>query len=320
LIHFDFDDRYQDELIVGSAISKGNWVLLSTLFHAAVLALILFGPEWTFLRPDPAELEARQQELLRLQREREAAARRFVFVQPRVDIEAPKPPPRAELSDIDRQARAPERAEQPTNPLPFSRGDSVERTESAPPEERARGPETPPNPEPPTPEPPKPEPPEQIAKVLPPAPTGVRRESEPARPAPGRLGDALRNLERYVQNQTFNNPQGGANDPGQFIQFDTKGVEFGPWVRRFVAQVRRNWFIPNAAMSFRGHVVIQFNVHKSGRISDVNVVQPSSIDAFNRAAYQAIVGSNPTEPLPPEYPDPFAFFTVTFYYNEQPPL
>ena len=25
------------------------------------------------------------------------------------------------------------------------------------------------------------------------------------------------------------------------------------------------------------------------------------------------------EPLPPEYPDDKAFFTVTFYYNDQPP-
>ena len=33
-------------------------------------------------------------------------------------------------------------------------------------------------------------------------------------------------------------------DPGATIQFDTKGVEFGPWLRRFVAQVRRNWFVP----------------------------------------------------------------------------
>jgi TonB family protein len=316
LIHFDFDDRYQDELVVGSAISKRDGIVLSTAFHAVILALILFGPEWTFFQTDPAELEARQQELLRLQREREAAARRFVFVQPRVDIEAPKPPPRAELSDIDRQARAPERAEKPTNPLPFSRGNAAERVES-PPEERARGPEieTPPNPEPP-----KPEPPEQIAKALPPANTGLRRETEPARPTPGRLGDALRNLERYVQNQTFHNPQGGANDPGSAIQFDTKGVEFGPWIRRFVAQVRRNWFSPQAAMNFHGRVVVQFNIHKNGRITDVNVVQPSAIDAFNRAAYNAIVGSNPTEPLPPEYPDPMAFFTVTFFYNEQPPL
>ncbi len=57
-------------------------------------------------------------------------------------------------------------------------------------------------------------------------------------------------------------------------------------------------------MNFRGHVVIQFNIHKNGRITDVAVVQPSSIDAFNHAAYNAIISSNPVEPLPPEYPDP----------------
>ncbi len=314
MIHFDFDDRYQDEYVVGSAISKREGVLVSTLIHACVLGLILFGPDWTFLKTDPAELEARQQELERLQQEREREARRFVFVQPRVDFEAKQPPPRAELSDINRKAQAPQRPPNPTNPLPFSRGETVERTESAP-EERARGAETE---TPPNLEPPKPEPQEQLARALPPANIGIRREIDMSRPAPGRLGDALRNLERYVQNQTFNNPQGGT-DPGSTIQFDTKGVEFGPWIRRFVAQVRREWFIPNAAMSFRGHVVIQFNIHKNGRITDVRVVKPSSIDSFNRAAYNAIVGSNPTEPLPPEYPDPMAFFTVTFFYNEQPP-
>jgi TonB family protein len=241
--------------------------------------------------------------------------RRFVFVQPRADFEAKQPPPRAELSDVDRQAQARERAVTPSNPLPFSRGDTSERVEAAV-EERARGPETE---VPPSIEPPLPEPAEPIPQPLPPADAGLRRTPELSRPAPGRLGDALRNLERYVQNQTFSNPQGGVNDPGSTIQFDTKGVDFGPWIRRFVAQVRRNWFIPHAAMSFRGRVVIQFNIHRNGRITDVNVVSPSSIDAFNRAAYQAIVGSNPVEPLPPEYPDPMAFFTVTFFYNEQPP-
>ena len=132
------------------------------------------------------------------------------------------------------------------------------------------------------------------------------------------MPDALRNLQQYVQKETFNNPQGGLNQPGAAIQFDTKGVEFGPWLRRFVAQVRRNWFIPQAAMTFRGHVVVQFNIHKSGAISDVRIVQPSDIDGFNRAAMGAIVGSNPTEPLPPEYPTESALFTVTFYYNEDP--
>ena len=223
MIHFDFDERYQDELVVGSAISRREGILLAALVHAVLLAVLLFGPELTFLKTDPAELEARQQELERLQREREREARRFVFVQPRVDLEARQPPPRAELSDINREARAPERAQNPTNPLPLSRGETFERTESAP-EERARGVETE---TPPTTEPPKPEPQEQIVSNLPPANTGLKREPDLSRPAPGRLDDALRNLERYVQNQTFNNPQGGANDPGSSIQFDTRGVDFG---------------------------------------------------------------------------------------------
>ena len=316
MIHFDFDDRYQDELVVGSAISKREGVLVSTIFHAVIVALVLFGPELTFLKPDPAEVEARQQELLRQQREHEREARRFVFVQPRVDFEAKQPPPRAELSDINRKSQAPRRTETPSNPLPFSRGNSTERTESAP-EERARGVETE---VPANTEPPKPQPQEQVARVLPPANSGFRRETEASRPAPGRLGDALRNLERYVQNQTFNNPQGGATDPGSSIQFDTRGIDFGPWIRRFIAQVKRNWIIPQSAMVDHGHVVLQFTVHRNGQITDLRIVQPSLNDSFNRAAYNAISGSNPLEPLPADYPSPdISPFTVTFFYNEQPP-
>jgi TonB family protein len=117
---------------------------------------------------------------------------------------------------------------------------------------------------------------------------------------------------------TFDNPQGGVGQFGPEIQFDTKGVEFGPWIRRFIAQVKRNWFVPYAAMSMSGHVVIQFNVHRNGSITDLTVVGPSAIEAFNTAAYGALRSSNPTQPLPPAYPAEQAFFTVTFFYNETP--
>jgi hypothetical protein len=50
-----------------------------------------------------------------------------------------------------------------------------------------------------------------------------------------------------------------------------------------------------------------------------SVAGPSPIDAFNNAAFGALAGSNPTQPLPPEYPADKAFFTVTFFYNETPP-
>lgn len=114
-------------------------------------------------------------------------------------------------------------------------------------------------------------------------------------------------------------PQSGSGQFGPEIRFDTKGVEFGPWIRQFVAQVKRSWFIPLQAASMKGHVVITFNVQKDGTITDVEIRTPSEVDAFNTAARGAISTSNPTQPLPPEYPAEKAFFTVTFYYNEVPP-
>ena len=314
MIHFDFEERYQDEQVVGRGLSVGNILVVSVVLHLLIVLLLQFVPRLNLFVPSQEELEARRQELLREQ-QRERNERRFVFVSPRIDMPAP-PKKDVPLSDLDRRAQAPERALKPDNPLPFARGNSPERTEQAQ-SERARGADTQTKPDP---TPPQPDPQEQVAKALPQSDQGLRRAPEPSRPAPGALGDALRNLQRYVQNETFHNEQGGANDPGTSIQFDSKGVDFGPWLRRFVAQVRRNWFVPYAAMTFHGRVILQFNIHKDGSITDVVIASPSDIDAFTRAANNAIVGSNPTEPLPTAYPDPVAFFTVTFYYNEQPPL
>jgi TonB family protein len=309
VIHFDFDARYQDENVVGTAISRREGVIFSVIFHGLIAAAFLIGPRLPIFQPSPEELQRQQAEL---ERQREQAARRFVFVQPNVDMKSLEPPPRAELSDENRRAQDPVIARAPENPLPFSRGNTSDRVEAAE-AERARGPEE-------AAPAPQPEAESQIARVLPPSDSGLQRPPERTTPRiAGSLGDALRNLQQYVQNETFDNPQGGNDRPGATIQFDTKGVEFGPWLRRFVAQVRRNWFIPQAAMVMSGHVVLQFNIHRTGEITDIVIVQPSAIDAFTRAAYGAIFSSNPTAPLPPEYPSDKALFTVTFYYNEEPP-
>ena len=65
-------------------------------------------------------------------------------------------------------------------------------------------------------------------------------------------------------------------------------------------------------MTMKGHVVVTFNVHKDGRITDLQVMKPSSVDAFTNSAHGAIASSNPTVPLPPEYPDSKAFFTANW--------
>ena len=129
----------------------------------------------------------------------------------------------------------------------------------------------------------------------------------------------MQHLSKYAEQAAFDNPDGGGGINQFGFQFDSKGVDFGPWLRRFIAQIKSNWFVPYAAMSLRGHVVITFNVHKTGAITDLTVVGPSNVDSFNNAAFNALAASNPTEPLPPPYPSERAFFTVTFFYNERPP-
>jgi TonB family protein len=321
-MYLDFEDYRPDIQPIGRAISWREGVLLSIIVHLVMVIVLLLAP--TLFPFDPKVREA-------VTPPPQTDAPRFVFVQPRADLKALRPPDRAEPSDQDRIARAPEQAKKPADPLPFSRGNTPERVESVErPVARGEGPKPDPaegqqgpKAENQNPGPSAPVPESQSALSLPPP-----RPPAPSSGANGRgsapgggLGDALRNLQRYVQRDNFDNPQGGGGQFGPEIQFDTKGVEFGPWVRRFIAQVKRNWLpmIPYSAMMYKGHVVVTFNVHKDGSLTDVSVVGPCPVDAFNTAAFGALKASNPTEPLPREYPTDAAFFTVTFFYNEAPP-
>ena len=141
------------------------------------------------------------------------------------------------------------------------------------------------------------------------------------RPPGGILGNALRSLQRDVQSQGFaSGPQGNGVDdgPSDAIQFDQKGVDFGPWLRRFKAQVYSNWLIPTAAQVMHGHVVIEMTIHRNGAISDLRILQTSGIESFDSAAMTSLKNSNPTIPIPANYPqDAISPFIVTFYYNEK---
>jgi TonB family protein len=102
------------------------------------------------------------------------------------------------------------------------------------------------------------------------------------------------------------------------VKFDNKGVDFGPWLRAFMAMVNRNWTIPRADVAGKGHVVITFVVHKSGSITDISVTTPSDVAAFNDSARKAIFASSLAQPLPDKFPSETCPFTVTFYVNERP--
>ena len=362
---FDFQDRYFDTPRIEAAMSWREQVLLSIFAHVAVVLLVLFVPQLSFVREAEARRMARMAELALQEQMQLALAedrnRTFVFIEPLVDSEADQAPsPNAPLSDRDRIAQSPTAAEDPLNNLPNADGNSVRLVESedssdtlepelavdaaeapnreeaasesrfddasgdvrdaetadasqsaeAPGEDDGRLPD------------------ELIEQLLAEGALSLPGGGEPDpddldpradRPADGLLGRAMRNLDRYAQRQTFNNQRGRVNRFAPQIQFDSKGADFGPWLRRFVAQVYRNWFMPYAIMSMHGNVVLTFTVHRDGSITDLSVMRPSRVNAFTNSAFNAISTSNPTYPLPDDYPDDTCFFTVTFYFNESPP-
>jgi TonB family protein len=316
-MYFDFYDDRPDYLAINRDVERLESLLhliiavLAALF-IDILAIVALMVVSTMPASDAAKLAA----LSRDQQE----PMQFVFMAPRIDRPALKPPPNAEASDKNRVAAAPEQSPNPTNPLPFSRGNTPERVEelATPPARRAEA-----QPQPGEAEAQKPGQGGQAGQ----APLGLagqpvasdRGGAQGSPGTPGLLSSALGNPLRYAQGDAFNNPGGQGGQQESSIQFDSKGVEFGPWLRRFIAQIKRNWMFPLAVASMSGHVAITFYVDKQGRLTEVTIVEPSRVGAFNGSARGALEMSNPTHPLPPEYPDDRCFFKVTFFFNETPP-
>jgi hypothetical protein len=326
-MYFDFGDGHPDLQRIPRALSPREGVFVGIIIHLVMIILALVVPRTEWARNRAKAAEAAQAAIAA--RQQADRIEPFMMAQPRVDIEALRPPPRAPLSDKDRMAMTRERPPNPTNQQPFSRGNTRQPEEAAPPST--------------APPPGAPTPPAQSAGndgdrdsgpreaqtgyVVPERGAGGNRpptdNAMASRIPPGTprvLADALGNLSRYVERSgaQLENPNGGGQY-GQSFQFDTKGVDFGAWLRAFKAQVMRNWMIPQAAYFLRGHVSLTLIISRNGAITELQVTDPSSVEGFTHAAYNALAASNPTVPLPTAYPDQTLRMRVTFFYNEEPP-
>ena len=89
MIHFDLENRYQDELVVGSAISRREGVIYAVILHILLFLAVVFIPKLPIFQISPEEQARRRAELQR-QLEEQQQAPRFVFVQPKIDMRAVK--------------------------------------------------------------------------------------------------------------------------------------------------------------------------------------------------------------------------------------
>jgi len=140
-----------------------------------------------------------------------------------------------------------------------------------------------PEPEPKKPEPKKPEPP---AAKQPPV-------TEPSRPA---VPDAAQ--------QRQGSPAGSATGTAalgpQVAAVGDPDFTYGYYLDRVLAAIEANWRRPptdGAALE----VVVDFRIGRDGRVSELDVAQPSGLSSFDLAGLRAVQAAAPLPPLPAGY-------------------
>jgi TonB family protein len=143
---------------------------------------------------------------------------------------------------------------------------------------------------------------------------------QPSSANPKKLAESLENLDQFLgSGGGGSNSAGGdlpSGDSGSGVFFDTQGFDLGPWANRVVAIVRSNWIVPVAAeLGVKGVVGVSFQVERSGRIININVISTSGTPSFDQAAVNALKTSNPFPALPADFPRPVLPGVFRFYYN-----
>jgi outer membrane biosynthesis protein TonB len=284
-------------------------IYISIIIYMGIVWFLFYGPRVLFHQPrliNPVDvLKERDKQL--------------TFLDAPKDLSRLTPKPRAipEKRQLDqktlqqlqamRKAQAPAPAP-PAQPAP---------TQAAP---------TPPTPQPPPPAPP----PTQQALVEAPRP------APPIRPNFGNpnqsAGDAIRKAaqdaahDRGSGDYAPNAPGGGRGGMGAGAEIlsDTQGVDFGPYIRKILGDIRRNWIplIPEEArppLNKQGETLIRFTISSDGHITAMNLDGSSQDTAIDRACWGGITGVGQFPPLPANFKGPNLELRVDFFTNKPLP-
>ena len=111
---------------------------------------------------------------------------------------------------------------------------------------------------------------------------------------------------------------------GVEVLSDTQGVDFGPYIRRILGDIKRNWLplIPEEArppLNKQGETLIRFTILSDGRIAAMNLDGSSQDTAIDRACWGGITGVGQFPPLPANFKGPSLELRVDFLTNKPLP-
>ena len=276
-------------------------IYISVFFWLAIAWFIFYGPRVLWHAPqliNPADV-LKEREVTQLN----------MPVLPQAPKIAPKPSPKLDNQTIKRI--------QAMNPTPPA---------AAPPPPAAA-----PTPMPAAPTPAAPPPPQPRA-VSPPIPEAPL-PSAPTKPSfntstgsPGQnlndlVGKVARSRSGNGNGTDFNaspsNPLGGGID----ILSDTQGVDFDPYLRRIIADIKRNWLplIPEEArppISKQGEDYIRFTILPDGNIGAMYPDGSTHDVAIDHSCWSAITSEGQFPPLPSQFHGPKLELRIHFLVNK----
>ncbi|WP_263367508.1 TonB C-terminal domain-containing protein [Edaphobacter bradus] len=160
------------------------------------------------------------------------------------------------------------------------------------------------------------------------------------RPAPTRpnfgsqtqsAGDAIRQAAEQAARSRGQGGDFGANAPvahgglntGVEVLSDTMGVDFAPYLRRILGDIRRTWvpLIPEEArppLNKQGETLIRFTILPDGRIGEMHLEASTHDQAIDRAAWGGITGVGQFPPLPSNFKGPNLELRIAFLVNKNP--
>jgi protein TonB len=248
---------------------------------------------------------------------------RFELVELAEDREESQSDERAPLSDLDRRAHGGE-GEAAARPASQGNTPQLVQSDGGVQPQPLRPPTQPQQVPPPQPEEPEPEEPERPEETTEPEGAGDETQ-QPATQQPvirlPKPTDFTLPPDRAGMPENPNR-RGGQVDLGG-LSFDTQWYDWGPYAKRMLAKIKRNWYIrmPEIAMlGAKGVVKIRFFIERDGTMTGLVIMDESGRPPMDFAARDAIRFSSPFEPLPPDLTGvDREGVTITFYYNIHPP-
>jgi TonB family protein len=121
-----------------------------------------------------------------------------------------------------------------------------------------------------------------------------------------------------------NDTKPAGSSSGVEILTDTQGVDFGPYIRKALAIIKKNWLplIPEEARppaNMQGETLIRFSILPDGKISAMHLDGSSQHTNIDRAAWGAITAVGQFPPLPTEFKGSHIELRISFLTNRPLP-